>query len=174
MKKILLGVLTAAAMVASTAHAFSVADSRAYVGADYQVLTNLDNETAGLAKGTSGVLGVVAGLQVNEYVGVELGWGRTVQDASRFDEVELQAYHTTLGVTGQYPITDNLYAKGFVGASWIELELDVEGLKVTAKDDGFLGKVGVGYQINENSVVEATYNRESSLNAFGVQYKYLF
>lgn len=168
------------------------------------------------------VLGVSFGVQLNDYIGVEASYGKGVSDidgkkttlvkSNTYEEVDgaldtdtktetkthssqfgkTKFEHITVGLTGQYPIADQVYVKGLVGAAWqrfeasgtesYELNVDGEVLdqKTYAKNNSsnndavFLAKVGLGYQASKNSVFEINYTREGKLDGLGLQYKYVF
>lgn len=224
MKKLVLGVMVAATamMAAGTASAgvtIDVQDFKPYVGVDYKYLNGLDQVEfdgyggmKGVADKHTNVLGVTAGVQFNDYVGVEASYGKAVNKLksakvgyvdSYIDESgaetlygeyletsKLDFEHITVGLTGQYPIADKVYAKGLLGAAWqrfdassvsnvtFDGEVGVKNtvpLAVTSNNDAvFLGKVGLGYQASQHSLFEINYTREGELDGVGLQYKYVF
>ena len=114
----------------------------------------------------------------------------SVQRGETFGKTKFE--HITVGLTGQYPIADQVYVKGLVGAAWQRFEasgtesyefnvngevLDQETYakkNFSNNDAVFLAKVGLGYQASKNSVFEINYTREGKLDGLGLQYKYVF
>ncbi len=220
MKKILLGALIAStALMATSAATAAVtidpADFKPYVGLDYSYLSGFDKvamDDAGddtkYLDGHVNVLGVSFGVQLNDYIGVEASYGKGVSDidgkkvteevdgalatetySSQLGKTKFE--HITVGLTGQYPIADQVYVKGLVGAAWQRFEassvtesyelngevLDQETYaekNFSNNDAVFLAKVGLGYQASKNSVFEINYTREDKLDGLGLQYKYVF
>lgn len=211
MKKVLLGAIVGAIAfgAAATANAgFNATDIRPYVGVDYKYMEGLaDGELKDVVKDNANLLGLTAGVQFNDYIGLEVSYAQSIKNLAKktvetvdvgdgevvqqvdvgFTDIDIE--HFTAGVTGQYPLSENIYAKALIGASWQKMDATVQatatdpltGETVTAsasasdsKNGVFLGKVGLGYQMNKNSVVEVNYTREDDLNGVGLQYKYVF
>lgn len=216
MKKILLGVATAVAAMCTTAANADLIPSdeiRPYVGVDYKYFSGFQDEKF-IGEGLEdygNLLGATVGLQFNDFIGLELSWAGTIKDLGRnveglfveVGDIRLDASninadfeHWTVGVTGQYPLADKVYAKALVGASWQKLKTDytltlaaeepmgevqaiaaIDSIPVkrTVKNNGeFLAKIGLGYQVNEKSVFEGVYTRDGKLDGLAVQYKYFF
>lgn len=207
MKKVLLGAIVGAIAfgAAATANAgFNATDIRPYVGVDYKYMEGLaDGELKDVVKDNANLLGLTAGVQFNDYIGLEVSYAQSIKNLAKktvetvdadgilvdvgFTDIDVE--HFTAGVTGQYPLSENIYAKALIGASWQKMDASVQatatdpltGETATAsasasdsKNGVFLGKVGLGYQMNKNSVVEVNYTREDDLNGVGLQYKYVF
>lgn len=210
-----------ATSAATAAVTIDPADFKPYVGLDYSYLSGFDkvamddasNDTKYL-DGHVNVLGVSFGVQLNDYIGVEASYGKGVSDidgkkvtlnsdthedvdgalVTETDSTQLgktKFEHITVGLTGQYPIADQVYVKGLVGAAWQRFEassvtesyefngevLDQETYaekNFSNNDAVFLAKVGLGYQASKNSVFEINYTREGKLDGLGLQYKYVF
>lgn len=190
-----------------------------YIGLDYNFLSGFEKVAMDDADGIKAldghvnVLGVSFGVQLNDYMGIEASYGKGVSDidgktlsfsyapeatyaAAPTDGFtqqlgETKFEHLTVGLTGQYPIADQVYVKGLVGAAWQRFEASglteteylngeavdqyqYEGKEFSNNDAVFLAKVGLGYQASENSVFEANYTREGKLDGIGLQYKYVF
>lgn len=172
---ILGAVVTAMAAMATVSANAAFEDARPYVAADYTYLSGVGEQTGDLTDDYTNLLGVTGGIQFTDNIGVEVSWAHSVKDLSRFDDLDISYSQATVGVTGQYPIAEKVYAKGLLGGVWQAYDLEVDGMKATAREDAkFLGKVGVGYQIDGNAVVEFTYNRVNELDGLGIQYKYVF
>lgn len=218
MKKVLLGALIASTtlMAAGTASAdftISADEFKPYVGLDYKYLSGFegvgfdDHEGVRVLDGEVNVLGVTFGVQLNDYVGVEASYGKSIdkidgkkfttsQDLSEIsysETVQLgktKFEHLTVGLVGQYPIAEQVYAKGLIGAAWQRFEsssvnysytdgyvseTETYGEHTYANNDAaFLAKVGLGYQASANSLFEINYTREGDLDGIGLQYKYVF
>ena len=218
MKKILLGALIAStALMATSAATAAVtidpADFKPYVGLDYKYLSGFDSvgyddqEGAEPLDGYTNVLGATFGVQLNDYVGVEASYGKGVDkiDGKSFTVAsdpsaetawtetttigKTKFEHLSVGLTGQYPIAEQVYVKALVGAAWQRFETsggsttytegDFTGTSSIEKnhsnnDAVFLGKVGLGYQASKNSVFEINYTHEGKLDGLGLQYKYVF
>ena len=189
MKKALLSMVavaiaSSAMMTATTANAAIEIEPRAYVGVDYKYFGQIGEEVnkafdapadAKISDSYANALGLTAGVQLNDFVGVEASYARTVKNFSAIDGVSLNAETLSVGVTGQYPIADQFYAKALIGSTWGRLNAKADDAKVYDTTDAtFLGKVGVGYQVSDKTVVELTYNRELDTDGLGLQYKVLF
>lgn len=219
MKKILLGALIASTtlMAAGTASAdlvISPSEFKPYVGLDYKYLSGFDSvgyddqEGVEPLDGYVNVLGATFGVQLNDYVGIEASYGKGIDkiDGKSFtftsdpsDEIawtETQTVgktkfeHISIGLTGQYPIAEQVYVKALVGAAWQRFETSGASATYTQGDFTetssidqkihsnneavFLGKVGLGYQASKNSVFEINYTAEGDLDGLGLQYKYVF
>lgn len=210
-----------ATSAATAAVTIDQADFKPYVGLDYSYLSGFDKVTLDdvgdntkYLDGYVNVLGVSFGVQLNDYIGVEASYGKGVSDIDG-KKVSLGSYtyekvdgasvdaelgktlgktkfeHITVGLTGQYPIADQVYVKGLVGAAWQRFEASSEtksyefngevlDQKTYAENNSsnndavFLAKVGLGYQASKNSVFEINYTREGKLDGLGLQYKYVF
>lgn len=126
------------------------------------------------------MIGVVGGLQFNDYLGLELNWSQNtgkvgILNEGQFSE-ETKIKHYGVGVTFQADLYQRLYAKSYVGYGKIEAE------KVF-KEDVITAKLGLGYQISPDFAVEATYNNSftndpikgyANSNGAGIQLKYYF
>lgn len=189
MKKTLLAAIALGAMsVFSAANAATVLElnPRGYIGADYKYIGQMhsddridDSEYAKSALKKYGhALGLTTGVQLNDYFGVEASVATTVSNIAKASDTDVDVTLYSVGVTGQYPIVDNFYLKGMIGAGWshIDAKETFEGDKYYYNDteSSFVGRIGIGHQLSHNSVVEATYNYEMEKNGFALQYKYLF
>lgn len=129
------------------------------------------------------MLGVVTGLQFNDYLGLELNWSQSIDkldlytsntsgDKVKFaDNVQVQTYG--VAVTFQADLYQRLYLKSHVGVN--RIDADVEALK----DDVGVAKLGLGYQFTPDVAAEVTYNYNFSKNdtandGVGFQLKYYF
>lgn len=186
MKKILL-VAVLGAMASATAFAGSSAtdlsNPKPYLGLDYTYLSDVQ----GVLKSTYGAdavealiedhtnqVAVVAGVQLNDYIGLEATYGQNVQDASKFDDFKVDIQTTTVALTGQYPMYDRYYVKAAVGQAWNRFEFKFDGEEEHKTFDKFYAKAGIGYQWNVNSVTEMTYVYNGGMDGIGLQYKYVF
>lgn len=173
----ILGTMIAAvAGMASMTATAAFEDARPYVGVDYKYVSGLDDQIGTVSEKYTNLLGVTGGIQFTDYLGTEVSWAHSVKDTSIADDLKIDYSHVTLGVTGQYPIADRLYAKALLGTVWqtytVEMA-DVGKGKIEA-DAKFYGKAGIGYQVDSNSVLEFNYSRENELDGLGIQYKYVF
>lgn len=182
-------VLLGLAAATATANASELLDfaPKGYIGAEYKYLSDIHgldpveeiSQEAGVpgsffVEDYTNMLGLVAGVQINDYLGVELSHAMSLKDLSNLDGLSFDLNTTNLSVTGQYPISDRYYAKAAIGRTWIRLEAEAMGEKDHITQDEFMGKIGVGYQWNDKSVSELTYQNEGGLDGFAFQYKYLF
>lgn len=185
MKKSFLAVGLLAAMSAVTANAATTFElnPRGYIGADYKYLGDIHSDkrvkNGPLSKDDTSkyanALGLTTGVQLNDYLGVEASAATTINNVAKSGsgiDTDITLY--SIGVTGQYPLADNVYLKGLIGAGWSHLDAKGFGEYYNNTESGFVGRVGLGYQINHNSVVEGTYNHEVKTNGVALQYKYLF
>lgn len=225
MKKLLVTAMLATVAVSAmtTANAaFNPTEIRPYIGVDYKYMEGFaDGEAKGLIEDQANMLGVTAGIQLNDYFGFEVSYAESIKNLSKgvsvtqnsqwidpdtgipvdFAETsrlnDFDFSHFTAGVTAQYPLSDNIYAKALIGASWQKVKASATGtvtasavdpvtgetfsasqsasMSASDSENGvFLGKIGVGYQMSKTSVVEVNYAREDDLNGLGLQYKYVF
>lgn len=226
MKKLLVSALlaTTALGAMTTANAgFNPTEIRPYVGVDYKYMEGFDDGALkGLVEDQTSMLGVTAGIQFNDYIGFEVSYAESIKNLSKgvtttatgqftdpadptivYDVTasdrlnDLDFSHFTAGVTAQYPLSDNIYAKALLGASWQKMEASgvvsatastvdpATGQTISASDSAsvsasdsengvLLAKVGVGYQMSKNSIVEVNYTREDNFNGLGLQYKFVF
>lgn len=185
MKKSLLSLVVLGAMSAATANAATLLeiDPRGYFGADYKYLGDIHSDKRvkdgtipkDLASKYANALGVTAGLQVNDYVGVEASVSTTVDNVAKSGtgiDADITLY--SFGITGQYPLIENVYLKGLIGAGWSHIDAKALVGYYNDTDSGLVARLGLGYQLSQNSVVEGTYNHEVKTNGVALQYKYLF
>ena len=169
MKKILLGTLIAATTaltsgIAAADIVISPSEFKPYVGLDYTYLNGFDgvalDDFDGLKPldGHINTLGVTFGLQLTDYIGIETSYNKgtdKLSGANLYSETDgeysyesttgkVSFDHITLGVTGQYPIAEQVYVKGLIGASW--QRYDANGINhtstytpATAIEDGSIG-----------------------------------
>ncbi|CEI53126.1 porin family protein [Acinetobacter bereziniae] len=176
MKKLLLVSILGALSV--TSHAANT-EIQPYVGAGY---TYLDNDV------DIHFLGLNAGVQFNQYIGAEAFWNKSVNDI-KFDEdfeelgvrtdADVQYYGVAL--TGKYPLENNFYAKGMVGYTRVDLDVDAQflGYKVSESEDdsGVIIQAGGGYNFTKNIAAELAYTYISAFDGFNgvnLQLKYNF
>lgn len=156
-------------------------DLHPYLGIDYE---STDYE---LSADKVDMIGIVGGLQFNDYLGLELHWTQNLDKLGLYtvtgsgsnptliaDDVKIKNYG--IGVTFQADLYERLYAKSYVGIN----RLDADKL---FKEDVGLAKVGLGYQFNPDFAAEVTYNttfagsaskQYTDSNGVGFQLKYYF
>lgn len=184
-KTILVAIL--GAMASATAFAGStitdLSNPKPYIGLDYTYLSDVQSllkPTLGaelvdlLVDNHANQVSLVAGVQLNDYIGVEATLGQNIKDISKTDEIKLDIQTATLAVTGQYPMYDRFYVKGAVGQAWNRFEIKFDGEKEHESFDKFFAKAGIGYQWNANSVTETTYVYNGGMDGLSLQYKYIF
>lgn len=169
-----------AALVFSGTALSAVADSTSswsvypYIGIDVQ---DIDYWAS---KDRIEMIGVVGGLQFNDYLGLELHWSQNLNDVGLFnngeqyDDTKIESFG--LGVTFQADLYKRLYAKSYIGYGQLKAEK-------LFKEDVITAKIGLGYQISPDFAVEATYNNSfthdplegyANSNGASVQLKYYF
>ncbi|EOZ8645453.1 outer membrane beta-barrel protein [Acinetobacter baumannii] len=128
-------------------------------------------------------VGVVAGIQFNDYLGLELSWSQSIDKLALYsknasgiqtqiaNDKTIQTYGA--GLTFQADLYNKLYAKSYLGVS--RIDPDVQSLK----DDVGVAKLGLGYQFTPDVATEVTYNynfskNDSSNHGVGLQIKYYF
>lgn len=156
-------------------------DLHPYMGIDFQ---STDFE---VSADRLDMIGIVGGLQFNDYLGLELHWTQNLDKLGVFrvegagtertlvaEDVKLQNYG--IGVTFQADLYNRLYAKSYIGIN----RMDAEKL---FKEDVGLAKVGLGYQFSPDFAAEVTYNTTFAGSAskgyadshgVGFQLKYYF
>lgn len=166
-------------MATTAANAGATSQVQPYVGAGYTYLNN-DVDVH--------FLGLNAGAQFNQYIGAEVFWNKSVNDIE-FDEdfddlgVETDADVQFYGValTGKYPLQNNFYAKGLVGYTRVDLDVEAEyqGYRASESEDdsGVIIQAGAGYNFTKNVAGELNYNYISAFDGFNginAQLKYNF
>ena len=186
MKKTILVAVLGAMASATTFAGSTVTDlsnPKPYIGLDYTYLSDVqgalkstyDSQVVeALVDNYTNQVSLVAGVQLNDYIGLETTLGKNIKDISKIDGIKLSLQTATLAVTGQYPMYDRFYAKGAVGQAWNRFEVKFDGEKEHDSIDKFFAKAGVGYQWTANSVTEATYVYNGGMDGFSLQYKYVF
>lgn len=156
-------------------------DLHPYLGIDYQ-FTDFEASAERLD-----MLGIVGGLQFNDYIGLELHWSQNLEKLALYsvdvnsggyimlaDDVTVKNYG--VGVTFQADLYKRLYAKSYIGVN----RFDAEKL---FKEDVGLAKLGLGYQFSPDIAAEVTYNTTfagsaskgyAESNGVGIQLKYYF
>ena len=179
MKKLLLLSLLGA-IAATTANAGNTSTIQPYVGAGYTFLNNDGVDVH--------FLGLNGGLQFNKYVGAEVFWNKSVNDIefdSDFEEIgvrtDADVQYYGFGLTANYPLANNFYAKGMAGYARVDLDIDAsyQGHKVSASEDdsGLIVQAGAGYNFTPNFAAELAYNHLSAFDGFNglnAQLKYNF
>lgn len=128
------------------------------------------------------MVGVIGGLQLNDYLGVEFHWSQSIDkvdlylngdssNPSVFSDAGVDSYG--VGLTFQADLYKRAYLKSLIGVS--RIDSDSEYLR----DDVGVAKLGFGYQFNPDVAAEMTYNYnfskyDASHHGVGVQLKYYF
>lgn len=184
-KTILVAIL--GAIASTTAFAAStvtdLSNPKPYIGLDYTYLSDVQGAlkstygkdlTEALVDNYANQISLVAGVQLNDYIGVETTLGKNIKDISKVDGIKLDVQTAILAVTGQYPMYDRFYVKGAVGQAWNRFEVTLDGEKEHKSFDKFFAKAGIGYQWNADLVTETTYVYNGGMDGFSLQYKYIF
>ena len=144
----------ALAAIVSSSHAFEMPEAKPYYGIDYSIdHAKYDRAKVGIAKMSAynGIVGINAGVDLNEYFGVEIGFYQMVQTKEKETKIDtslpvffgqtsgmpnseandaylskLRSRGIKLNLTGQYPILENIKLLGMIGVSW-------ENNKITLK-----------------------------------------
>lgn len=169
-------------------------DVHPYLGIDVQ---DIDSE---LSKDHFTMVGVVGGIQLNDYLGLEIHWQQNTNKKFKLatDEyigeeeiivpVDVKIENYGVGVTFQADLYKRLYAKSYMGYGRFKGTVStnvVDGfkLKYSDKADVITAKIGLGYQISPDFAIEATYNNnfahqrtKNLVNNDGasIQFKYYF
>lgn len=122
------------------------------------------------------MVGVVGGLQFNDYLGLELHWSKSTDKINSSELANLQRKKISLntygiGLTFQADLTQRLYAKSFVGASRLDSNAKI------FRDDVGVAKLGLGYQFTPDVAAELTYDfrfGDSNSRGIAAQLKYYF
>ena len=132
------------------------------------------------------LVGVTAGVALNEVVSVEAKVQQTLDKRSSAGTANtgVKATLVTVGVSGTQYVTDSIYARGLVGATWSRLNVD--GVPTINSDPTLTVSVGAGYTITPNVAVETNYTYANvrgnsygvtdtlDTNQFGAALKYFF
>ena len=146
-------------------------DIHPYLGTEVG-LTKYDN-----AKGDATMVGVVGGLQFNDYLGLELNWlhtadkvtAKSFSSSPKNKKASLSNYG--IGLTFQADLAQRVYAKSYLGANKVN-----SNLKWFNENVG-VAKLGVGYQFSPDLAAELTYDYrfgDSNSRGMGAQLKYYF
>lgn len=152
-------------------------DVHPYLGID---VASIDFD---MAEKKATTVGVVGGIQFNDYLGLEVHWSQSVDKLALYsknasglktkiaDDKTVQTYGA--GLTFQADLYNRLYAKSYLGVS--RIDPDVKSLK----DDVGVAKLGFGYQFTPDVATEVTYNynfskNDSTNHGVGFQLKYYF
>lgn len=175
--------LALACIIASTcsgAMAYDSLDVRPYAGVEYRLSTNQGatvNNGFGqsILKDHASSLVLIGGAQITEIIGVEASLSHNILNLAKSDNVDARVSSVGVGVTAQYPLTDYVYAKAMLGASWGRLDLKDGGVKQHYTSDAeFAGKAGLGYVIDDQNVIELTYSYALNSDGVAIQYKHYF
>lgn len=169
MKKILLGLLL------STGFAMTANAADAYVGGSVDFLHSSVIDTA--------LVGVVGGVHLTENIAVEAKLQQAVEKkGSAIGDTGVTLF--TAGVVGKYPLTEQLYARSLVGATWARFDSDLVG-SINSDPALTLG-AGLGLNVTKNVSVEANYTfadvrgtaqgvtDSTNTNQYGLTVKYNF
>lgn len=186
MKKLALVGFITAGLCSSAFAAGMEFNPRPYVGADY-VFNKVNTGDDSLVKNHSQDWGLTAGVQFNEYLGLEAFYSQNISNMGEKNTgYDLRLKNWGMLVTGQYNLQNNFYLKAAAGFAvtnakeklhleWDDSNYHYEAnAKMTSRDTAFAGKLGMGYNFTSNIATEVTYNHLDHRNGLGLEVKYKF
>jgi len=163
-KLLLLSLLGAMGLTgANAANLMDFSNMKPYVGAGYTYQTQDDVNLH--------FLGLNAGVQLNDFLGLEAFWNKFTNEPLKGEKLDVQYYGA--GITGQYPLVDQVYAKGLVGVSVMKADYGYD----ERTESGVIAQLGLGYNFNKNVAAEVSYTHQSpfsGVDGVNVQVKYKF
>lgn len=136
-------------------------DEGFYTGIDFRALST---EEATLGKATMGNIGLTAGARISGNTSIEIHYSTTISEDEMAQGIDISA--DTMGLFAVFKTNTDIYVKGRIGVSQVDLNMNRLGNDFSEKTAGIAVGVGLGTKLGEKIALELEYIKLPSLDYF--------